>query len=119
MHFVWVVLLYWLESALTEGCNIFVGNTKYDLSPLESTESFLYLNKFTGAAYEATVCNTAPSMMPKGCHTIDDAVAIQSGTCNYYGRYNSVHLTSFIDPNQPNLGVMIEYGNGGSLLIGV
>ena len=95
------------------GCKISVGTDDYDLSTLENTQSYLWLNKNTGAAYEATLCNSATAMIPKACRTVNDAVAILSGTCNYYGRYNSIRLVDYIDANNPNVGVMIEYGNGG------
>lgn len=86
----------------------------FDLTSMERPYGLTWTDRYTGMAYEATICNSARLMSSK-C-SIQNAVAMESNTCKAYGRYDSLVLTNFLDANHPENGIMLTYGNGGNCL---
>ena len=106
-----VLLLLTLIAEEAWSCKITVSDTvEFDLSPLENTESHYWTDSATGTSYEATVCNSA-RLLPSRC-SLNNAVAIESGTCIAYGTYDALQLTDFLDERRYQDGLMLSYGNG-------
>ena len=85
----------------------------YNLNPLaDHSRALTFEHSGDGSVYEATFCDSIRLMRPH-C-PVADAVAAKSGHCEYFGRSSSLESVSFMNDTDPNHGVVITYGNGGT-----
>ena len=92
-------------------CHFHYNGVHFNLELMKSSTSPVTLTDTRGVTYDVNFCNSY-RLLNDPC-TVDDAVAVRRGSCDYYGRFRYLEKITVRNETNPwTSGLVLTYADG-------
>lgn len=92
-------------------CHFHYNGVHFNLESMKSSTSSVSWTDARGVTYDVNFCNSY-RLLKDPC-TVDDAVAVRRGSCDYYGRFRYLEkITVRNETNPRTSGLVLTYADG-------